>query len=157
MNIYRVNFKINLILTTVSFLDDYKLVKKRSECKSGTEEYKGIYNLAGCANECRGTAQNFAFGTNEFGKSKCSSSGCKCFCEFGTKNYTCEEIAEHDGFNLYAFRGRYQLNSDNTMPKKAILLVTCMHLKVGIKFTHSPNPKRPSSLLPTQYRYKSPF
>ena len=107
MSIYRVNVKINLILTAVSFSDDYKLVKKRSECKSGAEKYKGKYKdwIEGCANACRGTAENFSFGTNG-----------DCYCEFGTKNYKCEQITDHNGYNLYAFRGRYQLNSHNTMP-----------------------------------------
>ena len=121
--------KVNLILTVFSFLDGYRLVKKRSQCDDAGEEYQQKLTLDGCAKACRATAQNFAFGTNEFGKNRCNGILCDCFCEFGTYKYQCNKITVHDGFNLYAFIGRYQIFSIDTLVIKAILLL--LYLRDG--------------------------
>lgn len=96
----------DLVSNPFFLLADYKLFKKRSECGDGAENWKGKLTLEGCANACRGTAEIFDFGTNEFGKNNCDGDLCVCYCESGTENYQCKNVKDHDGFNMYAFIGR---------------------------------------------------
>ena len=65
----------------------------------------GKLTLSGCADACREFAENFAFGTNEYGKKRCDGDSCDCYCEFGTENYKCKNIKMNYGFDLYAFKG----------------------------------------------------
>ena len=105
-----------LLLSCYCFsLLEYHLVQKKAQCAFGKEENKGRVSLEACAEVCYGKSENFIFGTNEFRQSRCSFDNCDCFCEFGTENYKCKEIKEHEGFNLYAFRGKYleDLKKDN--------------------------------------------
>ena len=45
----------------------------------------------------------FAFGTNDFGVTRCYSDGCTCLCETGAKDDgTCDTV-NHNGYHLYRF------------------------------------------------------
>ena len=62
-------------------------------------------NVDDCATACTGVASLFAFGTNDFGKTRCDNTGCTCLCETssdeGGNDGTCETVS-HKGYRLYS-------------------------------------------------------
>ena len=87
----------------IKYLGGWSLVGEKKEC-SGSEDDKGtLESIASCASECKGEASMFAFGTNDFGNSRCDSKGCRCLCETSaTKQGTCD-IINHAGYRLYKY------------------------------------------------------
>ena len=85
----------------------WTLVKDRAEC-AGDEIYPGeIATIEDCASECKGISSMFAFGTNDYGASRCLADGskCNCLCETAaSSNGVCQESA-HSGYRLYAYQG----------------------------------------------------
>ena len=81
----------------------WSLVAVRQEC-DGAEVDKGRFqHVDECAAKCKSVASMFIFGTNEYGTTRCSGDGCKCFCETSaTKEGTCNR-AGHDGYRLYKY------------------------------------------------------
>ena len=56
-----------------------------------------------CAKACNGVASMFAFGTNDFGVTRCYADGCTCLCETGANDDgTCDTV-DHKGYHLYRF------------------------------------------------------
>ena len=73
-------------------------------------------SIIDCANECKGKASMFIFGTNDFGNDRCSEQGCSCSCEISaTRGGTCNMVS-HTGYRLYKFldNGKYFLYDTNT-------------------------------------------
>ena len=94
---------------------DFQLVSMKSVCE-GDETFKDFLpNVGACAEACKGSADMFIFGTekdgggsgtcknNFFGRNK----QCKCWCQHNTENSKCKKMVNNDGFNLFAFKGRY--------------------------------------------------
>ena len=76
-----------------------------SEC-AGAESDKGqVESLATCADECRREKSSmFAYGTNEYGVSRCDDHKCRCRCQTASSNEECTAgKIENNGYNLYAF------------------------------------------------------
>ena len=96
------------------------MVVEKEEC-SGSENYKGyLQSVKECASTCEGIASMFAFGTNDFGVSRCTEEGCKCLCETGaTESGICDRQS-HYGFRLYQYSvpplGYYHLFHKNMFP-----------------------------------------
>jgi len=129
---------------------DWELVAEQKECK-GHEKYAGSKKtLEECAYSCQRLTYMFIYGTNDFGESKCSSSGCECYCELQSEAGKCDGVPiTHKGYRLYRYK------SDNTEwlhflhvkrnkyigdPLKACfpLLFTCWdgaNLKIGSRHT----------------------
>ena len=80
------------------------LVGSRMEC-AGSEEGFEASSIDDCANKCEGIAEMFAFGTDDFGTSRCSDNGlCKCFCETSSSyDATCQQ-SSHNGYRLFKYK-----------------------------------------------------
>ena len=84
------------------------MVAEKKECDGAEIEYgynETIASVEECANKCRKLSSMFAFGTSDFGNSRCITGGvCKCLCETSaTKQGSCNQI-DHKGYRLYRFR-----------------------------------------------------
>ena len=79
------------------------MVAEKAEC-DGSEIEKGyLPNIEDCAANCEEISSMFAFGTNDFGTTRCQASGCKCLCETGaTAEGKCNRI-DHDGYLLFKY------------------------------------------------------
>ena len=74
-----------------------------------------------CAKTCNGVASMFAFGTNDFGVTRCYSDGCTCLCETGAKDDgTCDAV-DHSGFRLYRYGASSKYNYQKVDRKDEIL------------------------------------
>merc|ERR1719242_733176 len=82
----------------------YELVADKKEC-GGKEDFKGyISTLEQCAKTCKTISTMFAYGTNDFGTTRCNNNGCKCYCETAAfTDGTCSEV-NHNGFRLYRYK-----------------------------------------------------
>ena len=78
-------------------------MRQTKEC-GGTEVSKGnVDSIDKCAIVCNGVASMFAFGTNDFGVTRCHADGCTCLCETGAKvDGTCNMVS-HKGYHLYRY------------------------------------------------------
>ena len=56
-----------------------------------------------CAEACKGVAEIFIFGTNDFGNDRCYEDGCKCICETSAEDDGTCDVVQHDGYRLYKF------------------------------------------------------
>ena len=82
---------------------EWSLVGERQEC-ADTELFKGGMDSVGeCAEACKGVAQMFIFGTNDFGNARCYTDGCNCICETSADDDGTCDIVQHDGYRLYKF------------------------------------------------------
>ena len=79
------------------------MVEEKKEC-SGSEFENGKFHVVeDCASQCKGVASMFAFGTNDFGESRCYNDGCRCLCETSaTEEGTCTTV-DMDGYRLYKY------------------------------------------------------
>jgi len=82
----------------------YEFVADRKEC-GGKEVNKGFLSTVDqCAKACKTTSTMFAYGTNDFGATRCNDKGCRCFCETAAfKDGTCSEV-KHNGYRLYRYK-----------------------------------------------------
>ena len=98
---------------------EWVLVAEKKECDGleilfNDEESKN--SIVDCANECKGKASMFLYGTNDFGNDRCSENGCSCSCEISaTRGGTCNMVS-HTGYRLYKFldNGKYSLQNTYT-------------------------------------------
>ena len=78
------------------------MVDEKTGCTSN-EMNKGLFDdIGSCANECREKYSMFIFQRNE----RCSSTGCKCFCEDTEKSDGTCETTMNDSYDLYAYTGK---------------------------------------------------
>ena len=83
---------------------DWKLVDEMRECIGSEIIIRILFSdIGSCANECRGKASMFIFQRNE----RCSSTGCKCFCEDTAKSDGTCDTTMNDSYDLYAYTGKY--------------------------------------------------
>ena len=64
-----------------------------------------VFSITDCAEKCKGISSMFAFGTSDYGTSRCSNgnSNCECACETSaTPDGTCKEKF-HSGYRLYKY------------------------------------------------------
>lgn len=88
---------------TIVFISDWVLVGEKTECR-GSEIFKGkLPTVMNCATACKVTSSMFIYGTNDFGKDRCNTSGCSCYCETSaTTKGTCDQ-KNHNGYRLYKY------------------------------------------------------
>ena len=104
----------------LNFALEWELVSEKKEC-SGSEIGENGYNdVDDCASYCKGKSTMFAFGTNDFGTTRCYGDGCRCLCETSaTKDGTCTTL-DHDGYRLYKYKypklGDYYVSVINISP-----------------------------------------
>ena len=56
-----------------------------------------------CAAACKALSSMFAFGTNDYGKTRCSGLKCACLCETSaSSDGTCKEVG-NTGYRLYKY------------------------------------------------------
>ena len=88
----------------------WTLEGEQQEC-SGAEVGGGSFSdVNDCAEACKGKSSMFAFGTNDFGTTRCYSGnnkGCSCLCETSATNGNCK-VVSHSGYRLYRY-GKYQV------------------------------------------------
>ena len=83
---------------------EWFLVGDRMECDGSNNALGSIPTIEECASNCNGQASMFAYGTNDYGTSRCDSGGCKCLCETAASTEgTCTEI-NHNGYRLYKYK-----------------------------------------------------
>ena len=82
---------------------DYTKVAEAEEC-SGKEIIKYTATLDDCAKSCEGESSMFAYGTNDYGVTRCHKDGtCNCLCEtMADQNGTCTQVS-HNGYRLYRY------------------------------------------------------
>ena len=85
------------------------MVREKAEC-GGSEVYLNHPSLDECAKACIGISSMFAFGTNDFGTTRCFDEGCACLCETGANDDGTCNVVGHSGFRLYKLStsGNYQ-------------------------------------------------
>ena len=65
-----------------------------------------------CAAACRGVSTMFSYGTNKYGKNRCTSTGCKCLCEKSANQLGTCMNKENSGYNLYSYLAAWEHVSD---------------------------------------------
>ena len=79
------------------------MVSEKKECLGGDYENGKFHAVDDCAALCNGVSSMFAFGTNDFGTSRCYVDGCRCLCETSaTAEGTCTTV-DHNGYRLYKY------------------------------------------------------
>ena len=61
------------------------------------------YNTFECAEKCRPISSMFVFGTNDYGKTPCDESGCKCYCETESTNVGTCLTKDTMNYDLYTY------------------------------------------------------
>ena len=116
---------IAILLNQISnwFFSDWELVAEKEEC-GGFEKYVGSKKtLEECAYSCQRLTYFFIYGTNDFGESRCKSSGCKCYCELQSNRWECDYRVGHIGYRLYRFKS--DSTGENTTLRDKILFLSC--------------------------------
>ena len=88
----------------------WTLVKAKRECAGSEMKIGMVPSIGACAEACKDFSSMFAFGTNDYGNSRCSGcpgcSGnpkCQCLCETSaSSDGTCKEV-RHTGYRLYKY------------------------------------------------------
>ena len=84
-------------------MSGWLLVADRREC-TGSEKWEEDTPYVGdCAAKCKGKASMFAFGTNNYGETRCFESGCACFCETSANIDGLCDQTNHNGYRLYKY------------------------------------------------------
>ena len=95
------------------------LVKEKTECAGSEKKIGMVPSIRDCAAACKGRSSMFAFGTNDYGNSRCSNDyskltwrlrpelkvvlKCQCLCETSaSSDGTCKEV-RHTGYRLYKY------------------------------------------------------
>ena len=80
------------------------LVKEKTECAGSEKKIGMVPSIRDCATACKPLSSMFAFGTNDYGNSRCSNGKCQCLCETSaSSDGTCIEV-RHTGYKLYKYR-----------------------------------------------------
>ena len=106
------------------------MVAQKKECDDldKPEKDKGrVQSVAACASKCAGEASMFIFGTNDFLNNRCTTAGCRCYCEtIATNQRTCDTVA-HTGYRLYKYTPGDHLTLYNE--------ISLMNLNIATRFT----------------------
>ena len=62
-----------------------------------------LENIEECAENCRDVSSMFAFGTNDFGTTRCNDGKCACYCETAATSDGSCTINTHNGYRLYSY------------------------------------------------------
>ena len=85
----------------------WTLVAVKTECDGENIAYNSaeqIQYVEECAETCKGKSAMFAFGTSDYGTSRCEGGGCYCLCETAAReDGTCNQVT-HEGYRLYTYR-----------------------------------------------------
>ena len=101
------------------FVPDWLLVKAKTECDGSEKAIGMVPSIRYCAAACKALSSMFAFGTNDYGNSRCSNdyskltwklrpelkvvSKCQCLCETSaSSDGTCKEVG-NTGYRLYKY------------------------------------------------------
>ena len=93
----------------------WTLVKAKGECAGSEMKIGMVTSIGACSEACKDFSSMFAFGTNDYGNSRCSNyyskwalkfnnkvvTKCQCLCETSaSSDGTCKEV-RHTGYKLY--------------------------------------------------------
>ena len=107
---YQVYFLVPRDLSTSTacilslFVDVYwRWAEDKKSCKGYTDKgYKKT--IKQCADSCFGATSAFVYGTNDFGRSKCESRGCPCYCITGAQeDGSCSAYTNNVGYRYFKF------------------------------------------------------
>ena len=74
------------------------------ECSGSETRNKGVSTVDECSKICKGQSSMFAYGTNDYGNERCTSTGCTCYCETAASmDGTCSQRS-HTGYRLYKYK-----------------------------------------------------
>ena len=115
------NVSISTKLLTATRNPDFTKVADAQEC-TGKEIIKHAATLDDCAKSCEGLSSMFAYGTNDYGKTRCYKNGtCTCLCEtIADRNGTCTQFS-HNGYRLYRYVEKGKLKRPNAYIKDTFL------------------------------------
>ena len=83
---------------------EWLLIADKTECAGSEIPHYDISTVAECSKRCKGQSSMFAYGTNDYGTTRCSSTGCTCLCETAaSKDGTCSQTS-HNGYRLYKYK-----------------------------------------------------
>ena len=81
------------------------------ECAGSEEPYYHISTVTECSKRCKGQSSMFAFGTNDYGTTRCYSTGCTCLCETAaSSDGTCSQTS-NNGYRLYKYKTDGKMSS----------------------------------------------
>lgn len=86
----------------------FTLVKNKVMCVGGKVYKSALPSAQHCANACKGISSMFAYGTNDYGTTRCWRSGnCDCYCQpAASSDGTCK-TRSHKGYNLFRFDAEF--------------------------------------------------
>ena len=83
---------------------EWLLIADKTECAGSENSYYDISTVGECSKRCKNQSSMFAYGTNDYGTTRCSSIGCTCLCETAaSKDGTCSQTS-HNGYRLYKYK-----------------------------------------------------
>ena len=95
---------LNVIVIRYFMILDWLLVADKTECAGSETKKKDVSTADECSKICKSQSSMFAFGTNDYGTERCSSTGCTCLCETAASmDGTCSQTS-HNGYRLYKYK-----------------------------------------------------
>ena len=92
-------------------ISEWLLIADKTECAGSENSYGDISTVTECSKRCKGQSSMFAFGTNDYGTTRCYSTGCTCLCETAaSSDGTCSQTS-HNGYRLYKYKTDGKISS----------------------------------------------
>ena len=98
---------LNYTLISISENEIWTVTTETNLCIQRSEEISDplfFATIDECSEMCKKVSSMFAYGTNDYGTTRCNSAGCTCLCETAaSKDGTCSQTS-HNGYRLYKYK-----------------------------------------------------